>query len=182
MGVAVHEFGHALGLGHSSVEGSIMFPWYSKHSDFAELPEDDRIGIQEIYGQVKPYWRPSDKRTTTTTTSTTPRPAPTRTYYPYRYSPKDWPPHSTRHPNSNHPHDRRPTNEKRPDDPTRRTHQHHHHTTTKRYPVITTPATPRRYPETEVIHRRRPKVDVCNMDYDAITIIRGERFIFKDQV
>lgn len=186
MGVAVHEFGHALGLGHSSVEGSIMFPWYSKNTVYAELPEDDRIGIQEIYGQVNPHWRPVRPATTTTTTTTTAR--PTRTYYPYRYNPKDWP-HSTRHPNANnHPHDRRPSDEnnrpdERPFEPSRRPYHHH---TTNRYPG-TTASPPRRYPGTEVTHRkvhqpRQPKVDECNMDYDAISIIRGEMFIFKDQV
>lgn len=186
MGVAIHEFGHALGLGHSSVQGSIMFPWYSDNSVYDELPEDDRLGIQDIYGQVNPHWRKVKPSTTTTTTTTTASPVHTRNYYPYQYNPKDWPSHSTRHPNSNHPQDRRPSDEKRPEkrpfDQTRRPYHSH---TTRRYPSTT--QTPRRYPGTEVnqnkFHTQRgPKIDACNMDYDAISIIRGEMFIFKDQV
>lgn len=51
MGVAVHEFGHSLGLGHSSVEDAIMFPWYHGYEANKELPEDDRLAIQTIYGK-----------------------------------------------------------------------------------------------------------------------------------
>lgn len=179
MGVAVHEFGHALGLGHSSVEGSIMFPWYSKHSKYGELPDDDRIGIQAIYGQVQPHWRQTKPTTTTSTTTSTTTERPTRIYYPY-YGPKDRPSYPTRHPNSNYPNERRPSDADRPED--RHTRRPYH--TTKRYPVTT--SAPRRYPGTAVTHNvhisRGPKVDACNMDYDAISIIRGEIYIFKDQV
>ena len=49
--VSIHEFGHSLGLSHSSVEGSLMYPWYSMEiPEDARLPLDDRIAIQHLYG------------------------------------------------------------------------------------------------------------------------------------
>ncbi|KAL6258717.1 hypothetical protein P5V15_010667 [Pogonomyrmex californicus] len=47
--VAAHEFGHSLGLAHSSVQGALMYPWYQGLSPNYELPEDDRHGIQQMY-------------------------------------------------------------------------------------------------------------------------------------
>lgn len=40
--------GHALGLDHSNVEEAIMYPSYK--SEFKGLHEDDRKGIQSLYG------------------------------------------------------------------------------------------------------------------------------------
>ncbi len=46
--VLLHEFGHALGLGHSNVTGSIMEATYAGAR--RTLTADDIAGIQAIYG------------------------------------------------------------------------------------------------------------------------------------
>ena len=48
--VAAHEFGHALGLMHTSVPGSLMFPYYMGYIKDFQLPADDMLGIQFMYG------------------------------------------------------------------------------------------------------------------------------------
>jgi Matrixin/Putative peptidoglycan binding domain len=46
--VAAHEFGHSLGLAHSSVRGALMFPSYGGPHRF--LHRDDIRGIRDVYG------------------------------------------------------------------------------------------------------------------------------------
>lgn len=48
--VAVHEIGHLLGLGHSSVEEAIMYPSIGSATRKVELTKDDIQGIQMLYG------------------------------------------------------------------------------------------------------------------------------------
>ena len=48
--VAVHEFGHSLGLQHSNVQDSIMYPTYLGYVPNMSLHQDDINGIQSLYG------------------------------------------------------------------------------------------------------------------------------------
>ncbi|XP_041055730.1 macrophage metalloelastase-like isoform X2 [Carcharodon carcharias] len=49
--VATHEFGHSLGLSHSSVAGSVMLPFYTfVPRESFKLSSDDIEGIQSLYG------------------------------------------------------------------------------------------------------------------------------------
>lgn len=47
MGVAAHEFGHALGLGHTNVPGATMTPTY--HAGARTLEADDIAGVRSLY-------------------------------------------------------------------------------------------------------------------------------------
>lgn len=50
--MAAHELGHALGLAHSQVQTALMYPTYKYvNTEGYKLPDDDRQGVQEVYGE-----------------------------------------------------------------------------------------------------------------------------------
>jgi hypothetical protein len=70
--VALHEAGHALGLGHSDRPGAVMYPYYHLASG---LTDDDIAGIRDLYGNKSSVPAP-------TPVPPTPAPAPTPTPKP----------------------------------------------------------------------------------------------------
>ncbi len=49
--VAAHEFGHSLGLPHSSVYEALMYPFYKGYVPNMKLPVDDIGAVQALYGE-----------------------------------------------------------------------------------------------------------------------------------
>ena len=50
--VALHEIGHSIGMEHSKVKNSIMYPYYQSYNGHeSDLSTDDITGIQALYGK-----------------------------------------------------------------------------------------------------------------------------------
>ncbi|XP_029379430.1 matrix metalloproteinase-15 [Echeneis naucrates] len=179
--VAVHELGHALGLEHSDNPSAIMAPFYQwVHTHNFTLHEDDITGIQHIYGPplttnapptapAGPDDQPKDESPTSPSppedepTSSSPTgpapesPAPTDDSLDLPVHPEVTPsPSSTTDLPTSTPTDSKPEPE---------------------------PVTPRI--RQDVPPPRPPKLpdnqppDICDGDFDTVTMLRGEMFVFK---
>ncbi|KAF3854485.1 hypothetical protein F7725_022540 [Dissostichus mawsoni] len=181
--VAVHELGHALGLEHSDNPSAIMAPLYQwTHTHNFSLHEDDIRGIQYIYGPPLPTAAPPTLLPPMTTILTmTPPPPP---LHPKINPPQLLPPTPARpQPTTPSP----PGAEPQPYLSSRPPHLHLTPTPTDSQPDPVTPYVRRDVPPPPQppAPPRPPKLpdnqppNICDGDFDTVTMLRGEMFVFK---
>ncbi|XP_047452203.1 matrix metalloproteinase-15 [Mugil cephalus] len=190
--VAVHELGHALGLEHSDNPSATMAPFYQwTHTQNFTLHEDDIRGIQHIYGSplvtgaspTSPPSRDDDGPDDDSHASSSPPEDE-----PTAFSPTDPPPESPDPTDSNPDPPARPEPSLLPTSPPAVPTS----TPTKPAPEpepVTPPVRkdvpPPRPPPRPPAPPRPPKVpdnqapDICDGDFDTVTMMRGEMFVFK---
>ena len=71
-----HEFGHSLGLAHSSVEAALMAPFYKGWDPNLKLAQDDIDAIQALYGEKNPDDDDDNDDDNQRTSERPPRPSP----------------------------------------------------------------------------------------------------------
>jgi hypothetical protein len=74
--VALHEFGHALGLNHTGDGSAVMFASYPSGAQKRQPTADDIDGLNAIYGSGEATLTPSPTPSPTATPSTTSTPTP----------------------------------------------------------------------------------------------------------
>jgi len=69
-GMAAHEYGHALGLGHSADPNATMYASTSDAKGYRTIERDDVAGVQAIYGTRSP-WKPRIEKVSINATTLT---------------------------------------------------------------------------------------------------------------
>lgn len=180
--VAVHELGHALGLEHSDNPSAVMAPFYQwVPSHNFSLHQDDVKGIQYIYGPplmtdapvTSPPLPDDDDDDGTSVFPTTLSPAAED---PISFSPTSLPPgtHTSAGPDVSirpEPTTLAPTTS------TTESHEESVPATTSRRPTPPTRAPPPPPSPPKKPDQQPP--NICDGDFDTVTVLRGEMFVFK---